>query len=926
MKRHVLSSLRARLMLLMIVAIVPWILAMTYHAWQDREITVAAAVDTELQVAHMAATRQDQAIQNARSLLRVLSALPEIRTGSGSACQARLADILHTAGENYANLLVTDAHGQTLCVAKGSGQLNFADRDWHRDALSSGGFVVGRYIIGRIQGRPILPAAFPILDAEGRVARVVMVALDVDWLGRLLRHPNIGADAVMHVIDSQGIVMARHPPAPDMVGKPYTLAPLVAHILAGKEEGTGEGVINSAPVLFAYTRLPGGSDDGGRVYVSLTVPKETVLSGAYHDFAVNLVLLWILTVILLVGSWYLTEFFVLRKVKALVDTSRRIAAGDFTARAALGHGHGELSELAQAFDEMAGSIERHVQQTMGIMEVAPEAIIIADEAGCIVMANAQTQKLFGYSESELIGQRIEMLIPERLRTVHQGHRERYDAATMGRNMGDRMDLLAQRKDGSEFAVDVSLGVLKSEQGKLIISAVRDISERKQFEAKIIHQATHDALTGLPNRAFFRELLARGLVHARREDKLLAVLFLDLDGFKNINDSLGHEAGDSLLKSIAQRIVGSLRKDDVVARQGGDEFTILLQGINAYPDIVQIAEKLLQSISEPLHFGSHTMYVTASIGVTIFPFDDDDVDSLLRNADTAMYQAKAAGKNTFRFYTAEMNAEIRSRVEIEMGLRRALEEEQFALFYQPQADIGTMDIIGVEALLRWNHPDLGLIPPGRFIPVAEESGLIVPIGEWVLRTACRQIKQWREQGFSDLKVAVNLSARQFHQENLLQMISSILKETGLDPRSGALELELTESMVMRNIERTETLMSALHAMGLRISIDDFGTGYSSLNYLKRFTIDTLKIDQSFVRNIAHDPHDAAIASTVVTLGHSLQLSVIAEGVETADQLEFLRNMGCDEIQGYYLSKPLPVEAASDLLHTALARPAIKPAVG
>jgi diguanylate cyclase (GGDEF)-like protein/PAS domain S-box-containing protein len=677
-------------------------------------------------------------------------------------------------------------------------------------------------------------------------------------------------------------------------------------------------------VLFAYTRLAARGVDSAHVYVAVSIPTDTALSGASHAFAVNLVLLWTLTLVLLVGTWFLTESFVLRKVKALVEASRRIAAGDFTARAALGRGHGELGELAEAFDHMAGSIERHFNQAMGIMAAAPEAMVISDETGRIVMTNAQTQQLFGYADHELIGQPVEILIPERLRASHAGHRGRYHGNP--RTMGMRMDLVARRKDGSEFPVDISLGVLASEQGRLVVSAIRDISERKLHEAKITHQATHDALTDLPNRAYFRDLLARGLAQAQRTETLLAVLFLDLDGFKNINDTLGHEAGDALLKTVAQRIVGVLRKDDVVARQGGDEFTIMLQGIHTVPDIIQIADKLLEAVSRPVAHGEHPMYVTASIGITISPFDDEDVDSLLRNADTAMYQAKGAGKNRFSFYTAEMNAEIVDRMEIEAGLRRALDEDQFVLHYQPQAEIKGLGVIGMEALIRWNHPERGMIPPDRFIPVAEESGLIVPIGEWVLRTACRQIKEWQAAGFHDLKVSVNLSPRQFHQERLLEMIARVLEETGLDPRSGALGLELTESMVMHNSERAASIMARLHAMGLSIAIDDFGTGYSSLSHLKRFPISTLKIDRSFVRDIASDPDDAAIASTVVALGHSLKLRVIAEGVETDDQLQRLRAMGCDEMQGYYLSKPLPVEAATNFLRLARTDSAKRPALG
>jgi EAL domain-containing protein (putative c-di-GMP-specific phosphodiesterase class I) len=320
--------------------------------------------------------------------------------------------------------------------------------------------------------------------------------------------------------------------------------------------------------------------------------------------------------------------------------------------------------------------------------------------------------------------------------------------------------------------------------------------------------------------------------------------------------------------------------------------------------VQVAEKILLAVAVPVEYETHEMHITASIGITIYPFDDVEPENLLRNADTAMYEAKQAGKNDFRFYTAEMNSVIRERMEIEQGLRRALQENQFELYYQPQAGIEHLETIGMEALIRWHHPELGMIPPAKFIPVAEESGLIVPIGEWVLRTACQQISAWRAAGLPSLKVAVNLSARQFREAKLLDTIKSILDECGLSAHANALELELTESMVMQNVEEHVVTLNKLHAMGVQISIDDFGTGYSSLSYLKRFPINTLKIDQSFVQGLSDDAEDSAIASAIVMLGHSLKFKVIAEGVETAEQLTLLRGLGCDEIQGYYLSRPLP----------------------
>ena len=902
MKLKIFSSLRARLLLLMVIAACPWVAAMSYHFWEERQQAIAESTLELLARARNGAATQERAVANARTMLQLLTALPEIRSGKPQACQARLVDI-HRQSDQYINLLVTDARGRLLCAAKSGSSSDFSEREWFREALRQPGLVTSPFIIGKIQGLPMLPVSVAIRDAEGQAVRVALAAINVKWMEQLLNRDKLADGVIVGVLDSQGVVVARQPVDATRIGKAHMTRPMVQAIQDGINEGSGEALSAEGEYrLYAYSRVP--TTGAGNIFVAVTVPKRLVVAKTQQAFLSNHMLTGALMIVALTIGWFLTESMVLRRIRTLEQAARRIAGGDFSARAALHPGHGEIAGLARAFDDMAGSIERQMRQLNSIMEVTPEALIICNKQGRIVKDNTQTQRLFGYSEGELLGQPIESLIPERFRTGVAGQGMRYAKTGLIREMLARRELYALRKDGSEFPVDVSLATLKTAEDVLIVSAVRDISERKNFEAQIMHQATHDALTGLPNRALFRELLTRAMAQTERAEKLLAVLFLDLDGFKNINDTLGHEAGDALLKVIADRLVGELRKDDVVARQGGDEFTILLQGVNVIQDIVQIADKLLIATARPLHYQAQAIHVTASIGVTIYPFDDMNAENLLRNADTAMYRAKQAGKNNFQFYTAEMNASIRERMEIESGLHRALVENQFELYFQPKANIRGDVIVGVEALLRWHHPERGLIPPDKFIPVAEDSGLIVPIGEWVLYQACAQIKHWRETIAPDLKVAVNVSARQFRQRGFLDMLIATLAKTGIDPASGALELELTESMVMQNVEANMVILDRLHAMGIRVHIDDFGTGYSSLSYLKRFNIHTLKIDQSFVRDIVTDPDDAAIASSIILLGHSLKLNVIAEGVETEAQHKLLRELGCDEIQGYLLSRPLP----------------------
>ncbi|MGE0386009.1 MAG: putative bifunctional diguanylate cyclase/phosphodiesterase [Gammaproteobacteria bacterium] len=460
-------------------------------------------------------------------------------------------------------------------------------------------------------------------------------------------------------------------------------------------------------------------------------------------------------------------------------------------------------------------------------------------------------------------------------------------------------------------------LVKGEGDALLVGrAIRHAIERKQVEVRLAMLAHFDSLTGLANRSSFRTRLESAIDRARRDGKSIAVLFMDLDRFKAVNDTLGHRCGDELLIAVANRLRGCVRESDTIARLGGDEFTIMIEEVRSVEAVAVVAQKILQSMGQPFVIQGHTLFVTPSIGITIFPDDDDGVDGLLKNADTAMYKAKELGRNNFQYYRADMNSRSVERFELEHKLRLAIENRQFVLHYQPKIDVNTNRVVGVEALIRWDPGDGKLIPPGKFIPIAEETGLIVPIGEWALREAAAQLRRWRENGFAGLTMAVNLSARQFRQVDLASIIDSVIEDEGLDPAT--LEFEITESLLMENTQSSSATLAALKAKGVRISVDDFGTGYSSLSYLKRFPIDTLKIDQSFVRDITTDADDATIASAIIGLAHNLRLKVVAEGVETDSQLAFLREKGCDQAQGYLFSRPVPAQDLDGMLRSHLGR--------
>jgi diguanylate cyclase (GGDEF)-like protein len=452
-------------------------------------------------------------------------------------------------------------------------------------------------------------------------------------------------------------------------------------------------------------------------------------------------------------------------------------------------------------------------------------------------------------------------------------------------------------------------------GTLIVRArqlVQNIEQRKRAEDRIRHLAYHDALTDLPNRAQLEDHLAKALAQARRKGCMLALLYLDLDRFKHVNDAVGHSLGDHVLQSVAERLTSIVRGADTVARVGGDEFTILLPEISCAQDAVDVAERILTDLRQPVMVDHREFHATTSMGIAFYPDDAEEADTLLRNADIAMYRAKEKGRDNHQLYTAAMNARIAERFAVENDLRRALERQEFVVYYQPQVDISSQQIVGVEALVRWQHPSRGLMLPADFIPVAEESGLIVPLGEWVLRTACAQVKAWQEAGLPAIRLAVNLSGRQFQQRDLAEMVDRALKETSLEPRY--LQLEITETVVMHDMDFTIATLGNLKAMGVQIAIDDFGCGHSSLNYLKRLPIDHVKIDRSFVRDLATDPSDAAIVGSVVAMTHELNLKVVAEGVETEEQLAFLKDRRCDVVQGFLFSKPMP----TDVVETMIAR--------
>ena len=689
------------------------------------------------------------------------------------------------------------------------------------------------------------------------------------------------------------------------------------------------------------------------------VPEWTVVVGESKSQALKaltsfkeifpLVILMAVLLVLLLSTSQIRRSLV--PLESLRDGTRKIANREFDTRVDVKSGD-EFEELADSFNTMTFRLGRQfaVMATMAEIDrlilsaldtkhivktilLRMRDIVVCDFVGVTLIDADSPRSGRTFSGIDAAGEPTSYDIAisaEDIRILHDnpGHFQIRNDERMPKYLqplaqkGSKSHVVLPIFLDDELSALITIGFMEhTELSDEDVTQARRLADRvtvalsnASWEEKLYHQAHYDPLTDLPNRTLLKDRLPQALVRAKRNNTQVAVLFLDLDRFKSINDSLGHAAGDLFLREITHRLTQCVRAIDTVARLGGDEFTIIIPDItinqDVTSDIILIADKILSVVAEPFMLHGHEVSTTASIGIALSPRDADDYDELLKNADSAMYHAKSKGRGNYQFYSPDLNAAAIERLDMENSLRHALDQDQLELYYHAQVEISSGQIVGAEALLRWWHPSKGLIPPAKFIPLAEQTGLIVPIGEWVLKTACAQNKAWRNAGLAPIRVAINLAARQFSDQDLVRKIEQILRQTGLDPEG--LELEITEGTVMEDTETAIKILNDLKGMGLQVAIDDFGTGYSSLTYLKQFPIDTLKIDQSFVRDITTDRHDASIVATIIGLGHSLNLKVVAEGVETEEQLRMLRSSRCDEFQGYLTSKPLPAREFEALL--------------
>ncbi|MDH5612471.1 MAG: EAL domain-containing protein [Gammaproteobacteria bacterium] len=633
------------------------------------------------------------------------------------------------------------------------------------------------------------------------------------------------------------------------------------------------------------------------------VEREIVLH-PIHILMMNLAIVSIVIVLLftLLGMYLVKR--VVRPIQLISDDFKRVGNQDFTP-STISSSLSELDSMVAGFNQMVKDIaskQQYLNKAAIAFENTSDGIVITDAASIILSVNRAFTKVTGYSEEDAIGKNISIL--------SSGVHDEYYYKSMWNEIEEtghwQGEIKNRRKNGGVYTQLLSINSFKDDQGNTVeyIGVFADISNIKEAEHKFDYLTHHDPLTNLPNRLLCNARLEHELQSADRRDHMVAVMLLDLDMFKNINDSLGHVTGDKLLKSVTERLSKRMRCEDTISRIGGDEFVLIIGHLKSKSDAEHFAENIIDMFSESFDLGEHEIFIGASIGISIYPEDANDAETMMRNADAAMYRAKSEGRNNYQFYTADLTSIANERLSTEYYLRHALAKNELILHYQPQYSLQTGKMIAVEALIRWKHPVDGLVFPDKFISVAEETGLIVPIGKWVIETACKQLKEWQDSGCSGLRMAINLSARQFRKPGLASVVNDVLIETGISPDK--IDLELTESIIMRDAKITIDTLNEFHQMGVELSIDDFGTGYSSLSYLKKFPITRLKIDRSFVRDITIDKDDAELINSIIALGHCMNLKVLAEGVEDIEQLNYLKQNGCDEVQGYFYSKPIPAD--------------------
>lgn len=905
-------SIRARLLLLILFAtLIPALVAgIQFIERRDTEIS-GASEDLAASVQEIALDLKD-IVRATAQLHYGLARAPELDTRDQAACSAFLADVLNEYPQ-YTGILTIKPSGDLFCDSLRSGRtMNLADRRYFQNALNPGNPLAVEAAFGRLTGTAVLQIAYAARNKMGELKFILLASLDLDKTMQSRSRTLPRRNAVIALVDNKGTVFTWHPDTEKLRGRSIADSPLFRFAREQTAGAVREDLeFGGVSRIWAVSTLPEFPEVG--LHVVVGVSKQDLLAAANRNLVQALAILLAVWLLVFGGAWVLARGVMDRglaeemRIRELNEQlEQRVLERTARLESANQELNREIAERSRAEAEL---------RIAAIAFDSQEGMMVTDAHGVILRVNRAFVEETGYSAEDVVG---------RKRTMLTSGRE--DAAlddamweTVQRCGAWQGEVWDRRKNGEVYPVWLTISAVKG-QGGLVTHYVAthiDITQRKAVEDQLHKLAFYDPLTQLPNRRLLLDRLGHVLAGSTRSRNQGAIMFIDLDNFKALNDTQGHDVGDRLLAEVAQRLKSSVRQGDTVARLGGDEFVVMVQDLAADSMVVAqveaVAEKILAALDCPYRLvfdaelgrrNALNYHCTASIGITLFGAHSTNVDELLKQADLAMYQAKDSGRNAIRFFDPEMQAAITSRVALEADLREAVEAGQFQLYYQPQVVGESHRLTGVEALLRWHHSRRGMVPPSEFIPLAEETGLILPLGQWVLETACAQLATWASQPeMAQLSVAVNVSAHQIRQTDFVDQVLAVLADAGANPQR--LKLELTESLLVSNVEDIIAKMTLLKSRGVGFSLDDFGTGYSSLSYLKRLPLDQLKIDQSFVNEVLTDANDAAIAKMIVALAESLGLAVIAEGVETEEQRNFLAESGCHAYQGYLFSKPLPL---------------------
>jgi diguanylate cyclase (GGDEF)-like protein len=916
-RRRTGRSLRYVMISLIVMTLAPIIFAKAWKIYHDMQHQIETANVNTSFLARLISDNYEQLFQKAHTLLSLVGNMSAIR-GSGQQCHDFLKETAKDV--DWQNgLWVAAPDGKVLCSSLfANPDISIAEREYFKEVMTTRKFTISQFVRTQIRRHPALIAVLPILNEQGQVDRLVMATLDVVTLSDIINVADTRGASLL-LVDGNGALLNWVPNKDgkfshnkDRWGENISSMKLVDTMLAAEEGRIKAPGPDDIERFWSFTRI-----EGSKASVAMGLPELTFMKQAYEELIYSIVFFVIVILFAIALAWGVLEYFLMRNIRALVIAAEKIGDGKTGAVVSLPLASGELDRVAHALNTTALRIrEREEALRESQYELAKKSdllgatfdtmdqgLIMVDENRRIQIMNRRAVIMLDWPEYFLTSKPLLDDIITYQASIMEYNIENAELMHHIRQGGfdGQPDCYErQRPDGTTIEVR-SIPVASGG----VVRTYTDISARKDAENKIAFIAHHDPLTGLPNRALFHKRLNEAIARTKRYGEPFALFCLDLDRFKIVNDTLGHPAGDALLKCIARRLKESLREEDVVARLGGDEFAILQTFGSDVFNTSALAERLIDVITQPVQIESDTVEVGTSIGIALCPQDATDADLLFRKADLALYESKNGGRGQFRFFEKEMDAQLQAKRALEIDLREALAQDELLAHYQPLFDIEKGVIIGFEALARWNHPKRGMVSPVEFIPLAEETNLIVPLGRWILRRACKDAAAWP----LPMKIAVNVSSLQFRKQSLIEDVSAALTESSLPPER--LELEITESVLMQDKESSTKLLHQLRNMGVRIAMDDFGTGYSSLSYLRSFPFDKIKIDASFIRGISN-PDCAAIVRAVVELGRQLNVIITAEGVETIPQLAAIKRIGCHQAQGYLISPPIPAIEAAELM--------------